>query len=208
MKINDCTGVILAGGLSSRMNGGNKALLDIGGVSIIQHVVDLFKEIFERVMVVSNTPQELLDLDVKIVSDIFSQRCSLAGIHAALFHAETPWVFVAPCDNPFLSREIVALVLSHRSDGATIVVPETKQGLEPLCAAYSRENLKLAEMRLAEGRYKIQSLFRKKRTRKVPEAEIRRIDPELRSFFNINTPEEYYWALDLIAKEGSAEGAL
>ena len=198
MRKADCTGVILAGGLSSRMNGKNKALLDMGGVSIIQRTMTLLEDIFEKVMVVSNTPHELLGLDVKIVSDIFPDRCSLAGIHSALFHADTPWVFVVPCDNPFLSREMVTLVLSHRSDGATIVVPETERGLEPLCAAYSRENLKLAEMRLAEGRYKIQSLFRKKRTRKVPEAEIRRIDPELRSFFNINTPEEYQWALGII----------
>jgi len=202
MRMSDCTGVILAGGLNSRMNGTNKAFLDVGGRRIIEHSLALFDEMFGKVLVVSNTPQEYLDFDVKIVSDIFPERCSLAGIHAALFHADTPWIFVAPCDNPFLSREMVALVLSHRTDGATIVVPETAKGLEPLCAAYSRENLKLAETRLAEGRYKIQSLFRKKRTRKVPEASIRSIDPELRTFFNINTPEDYQRALTMLAQEG------
>ncbi|BCS98106.1 hypothetical protein DSLASN_37380 [Desulfoluna limicola] len=202
MRISDCTGVILAGGLNSRMNGTNKALLDVGGVSVIQRTMSLFDEMFGKVLVVSNTPQDLLELDVKIVSDIFPERCSLAGIHSALFHADTPWIFVAPCDNPFLSREMVELVLSHRTEGATIVVPETEKGLEPLCAAYSRENLKLAETRLAEGRYKIQSLFRNKRTRKVPEANIRRIDPDLRTFFNINTPEDYQWALAMLAQDG------
>jgi len=202
MRISDCTGVILAGGLNSRMNGTNKALLDVGGVSVIERTMALFDDMFGKVLVVSNTPQDLLDLDVKIVSDIFPERCSLAGIHFALFHADTPWIFVAPCDNPFLSREMVALVLSHRTEGATIVVPETEKGLEPLCAAYSRENLKLAETRLAEGRYKIQSLFRNKRTRKVPEANIRRIDPDLRTFFNINTPEDYQWALTMLAQGG------
>ncbi|VVS92936.1 molybdenum cofactor guanylyltransferase [Desulfoluna spongiiphila] len=203
MGIFDCTGVILAGGLNSRMNGVNKALLDIGGQSIMERTLALFDEIFGRVLVVSNNPLDFMGFDVKIVSDLFPERCSLAGIHAALFHAETPWIFVAPCDNPFLSREMVELVLSHRTDGATIVVPETTKGLEPLCAAYSRENLTLAENRLAEGRYKIQSLFRKKRTRKVAEEKIRRIDPELRSFFNINTPEDYRWALDMLARKGN-----
>lgn len=202
MGISDCTGVILAGGLNSRMNGTNKALLEVGGRRVISRTIDLFQEIFGKVLVVSNTPRELLDFDVKIVSDIFPERCSLAGLHAALFHAETPWIFVVPCDNPFLTREMVELVLAHRSEGATIVVPETSKGLEPLCAAYSRENLKLAETRLAEGRYKIQSLFRAKRTRKVPEAQIRQIDPELRSFFNINTPEEYRWALSMFQDGG------
>ena len=202
MRISDCTGVVLAGGLNSRMNGTNKALLEVGGVTVIQRTMALFETLFEKIMVVSNAPQDLLALDVKIVSDLFPERCSLAGIHAALFHVETPWAFVVPCDNPFLSREMVELVLSYRTDGATIVVPETAKGLEPLCAAYSRENLKQAEVRLSEGRYKIQSLFRKKRTRKVPEAEIRRVDPELHSFFNINTPEDYQWALSLLADKG------
>ena len=204
MGILDCTGVILAGGLNSRMSGTNKALLDIGGQSIMARTLSLFEDIFGRVLVVSNNPLDFLDFDVKVVSDLFPERCSLAGIHAALFHAETPWIFVAPCDNPFLSRDMVELVLSYRTDGATIVVPETSKGMEPLCAAYSRENLTLAENRLAEGRYKIQSLFRKKSTRKVPEDEIRRIDPELRSFFNINTPEDYQWALDMLARKGES----
>ena len=199
MGISDCTGVILAGGMNSRMNGYNKAFLEIDGEPVIGRTLRLFKKIFDHVLVVSNSPEELLNFDVKIVSDIHPDRCSLAGIHSALFHAETPWVFVAPCDNPFLSRKMVELVLSHRSEGATVVVPETSKGLEPLCAAYSRENLQLAETRLAEGRYKIQSLFRKRRTRKVPESSIRRIDPELTSFFNINTPEEYEWALSLLS---------
>ena len=202
MGIFDCTGVILAGGLNSRMNGVNKALLDIGGQSIMARTLALFEELFGRVLVVSNNPLDFIGFNVKVVSDLFPERCSLAGIHAALFHAETPWVFVAPCDNPFLTREMVELVLSHRTEGATIVVPETEKGLEPLCAAYSRENLKLAETRLAEGRYKIQSLFRNKRTRKVPEANIRRIDPDLRTFFNINTPEDYQWALTMLAQGG------
>ncbi|WP_300670818.1 molybdenum cofactor guanylyltransferase [Desulfoluna sp.] len=201
MGIFDCTGVILAGGLNSRMNGTNKAFLELGGESVIARTLALFNEIFSQVLVVSNNPQAFLEFDVKIVTDIFPERCSLAGIHAALFHAETPWVFVAPCDNPFLSRAMVELVLSCRSEGSTIVVPETSKGLEPLCAAYSRENLKLAERRLAEGRYKIQSLFRRKRTRKVPEEAIRRIDPELRTFFNINTPEDYAWAQSLLDTE-------
>lgn len=202
MGIFDCTGVILAGGLNSRMNGTKKAFLKVGGESVIARTLSLFESIFEQVLVVSNNPEDFLDFDVKVVSDLFPERCSLAGIHAALFHAETPWIFVAPCDNPFLSREMVELVLSHRTEGATAVVPETTKGLEPLCAAYSRENLHLAETRLAEGRYKIQSLFRKKRTRKVPEAMIRRIDPELRTFFNINTPEDYRWALKHVGPQG------
>ena len=205
MKRADCTGVILAGGLNSRMNGFNKGLLELEGRTVLGRTLSLFEELFEETLVVSNTPEALLDYDVRIVSDIFPERCSLAGIHSALFHANTPWVFVAPCDNPFLSKEMVELVLSHRSEGATCVVPETTKGLEPLCAAYAKETLGLAESRLKEGCFKIRSLFRKKRTRYVPEAAIRRIDPDLLSFFNINTPEEYAWAQAMMKEKHSSD---
>lgn len=193
-----CTGVILAGGRNSRMGGENKAFIEVGGERIIDRTVALFRQFFDRIIVVTNHPSAYTDVDALIVSDVHKAGCSLAGIHAGLFYAETPWVFVAPCDNPFLKEEMIALVLDHIRPGVNVVIPETAKGMEPLCAAYGKTNLTSIERNLKAGKLKIQHFFKPSNTRKVPEKKILAIDPSLMSFFNINSPEDIKRAEELL----------
>lgn len=188
MTRKNCTGVILAGGRNSRMGGENKAFIKVGGERIIDRTVALFRHFFDDIILVTNNPSAYTGVDALVVSDIYKNRCSLAGIHAGLFYAQTPWVFVAPCDNPFLKKEMVALVLDHIRPGFNVVIPETAKGLEPLCAAYGKSNLNNIEKNLKEGRLKIRQFFKASHTRKIPEKKILEVDPSLVSFFNINTP--------------------
>jgi molybdopterin-guanine dinucleotide biosynthesis protein A len=69
-------------------------------------------------------------------------------------------------------------------------MPETAAGFEPLCAIYSKRCLKPAEQHLKEKKLKIQWAFRSNRIKNIPENILRKGDPELKSFFNINTPED------------------
>ncbi len=185
-----CTGVILAGGKNRRLPGQKKAFLSIGGRRIIDHIFELFRELFDEVIIVTNDPAEFMEFDVKIVSDISDTRCSLAGIHAGLFHASNPYIFVSACDTPFLSRELVKYIAEAVEPGKSVVIPEVTEGLEPLCAVYSKECLNPIEGKLAEGKLRILGFFKKRRTKKIPENVLRKYDPLLRSFFNINTPED------------------
>ena len=73
---------------------------------------------------------------------------------------------------------------------ADVVIPETAAGLEPLCAIYSRQCLPHIEKLLNRGQFKIQSFFPSVRVSKINEAAIRSADPDLISFFNINTLRE------------------
>lgn len=185
-----CTGIILAGGKNLRLPGKKKAFLSIGGKRIIDHIFTLFQELFDEVIIVTNDPLEFMELDAKIVSDISDTRCSLAGIHAGLFYASNPYIFVSACDTPFLSKDLVEYMVNAGEPGKTVIIPETLDGLEPLCAVYSKECLRAIEDNLATKRLKILGFFKKKRTKKIPETLLRKLDPDLKSFFNINTPED------------------
>ena len=201
-----CSGVILAGGLATRCGGGNKALLPLGGMPLLDRIFAVYRQVFEEIILVTNAPREFLGWDAKIVTDIFPERSSLTGIHAGLFYAENPFAFVCACDTPFLKREVVELVLERLRPGTDVALPRTAAGAEPLCAAYSRRCLKPIEQHLKSRLMKIQLALAGCRIETVPEAAIRERDPQLMSFFNVNTPEDLALAERLLAETEPGDG--
>lgn len=185
-----CSGVILAGGLSTRYGGGNKALLRVGGVCILDRLMAVYRELFEEIILVTNRPRDFLGWDALIVTDLFPVRSSLTGIHAGLFYARHPFAFFSGCDAPFLKKDVVAAVLDHLEPEIDLVLPQTAAGFEPLCAAYSRRCLKAAEEHIRQNKFKIQLALAGKRIKAIPEEELRQKDPHLLSFFNVNSPED------------------
>jgi molybdopterin-guanine dinucleotide biosynthesis protein A len=202
-----CSGVILAGGLSTRYGGENKAFLRVGGMRILDRLFAVYTKIFDEIILVTNTPMEFLEWDAMIVTDIFSVRSSLTGIHAGLFYASQPFAFFSACDAPFLKKEVVEAVLEHIDPGADIVIPQISAGLEPLCAAYSKRCLKPAEDHLRANKFKIQLALKNNKIKRIPEQRLREKDPELVSFFNVNTPEDLERAEQLLAAGIATEGS-
>ncbi len=200
MNVSDasCSGVILAGGLSTRYAGENKAFIEIGGRRIMDAVYDVFVDVFEEVLIISNRPDDYLEWDALIAADIFAARSSLTGIHAGLFYAKNPFVFVMACDTPFIRKEVIQTVLDRVEPGVSVVIPRTAKGMEPLCAVYSKTMLPVMERRLRQKKFKIQRMFNKLRVKTVSESVLRKVDPELISFFNINTPEDFESARKMI----------
>ena len=186
-----CTGVILAGGLNKRFSGENKAFIRFGNRRVIDNLYEVFKAVFDEIILVTNEPMDYLEWDVNIVTDIYPYRSSLTGIHTGLFYARTPFIFVTACDTPFLKKEMVETVVSRIESGDAVVIPETAKGTEQLCAAYSKTCLSLMERQIKEKRFQIKKMFGKVRVKKIPETVLRQVDPELMSFFNINTAEDY-----------------
>ncbi len=195
-----CTGVILSGGLAKRFDGREKAFLRIGEERILDKIYRVFKELFDEIMIVTNSPHQFVEWDLDIVTDLFDIRSSLTGIHAGLFYASNPYVFYSACDAPFLKKEVVETVLDGIDDGIDIVIPETSAGREPLCAAYSKRCLNIAEQHLRQQKLKIQLAFRKCRIKTISEKKLRQKDPDLISFFNINTPEDLERAQKMIVQ--------
>lgn len=195
-----CTGVILAGGLNTRFSGKKKALETIGGKAVLSYTYDLFSEIFDEVILIANDPVDYIAFDVKIATDIYQVRSSLTGIHAGLAMASNRWAFFTACDTPFVKKEMVELVLDAIDDKSDIVLPETQKGSEPLCAAYSKQCLTSMAQSLEKEKLKIKLAIRNLRIKQIPETLLREKDPELVSFFNINTPEDLETAEQMIKK--------
>ncbi|MDX9788622.1 MAG: molybdenum cofactor guanylyltransferase [Desulfobacterales bacterium] len=210
-----CAGVILAGGLNLRFNGENKALATVGKNNIIENTLRLFRDLFEEIIIVTNTPLLFSQWDVTIVTDIFPIQSPLTGIYSALFYASAPHIFVSACDTPFLQEKLVKVIIDNIDTKADIFIPATEKGLEPLCAAYAKkcmvpiERMLLAHLqdhgasaatqhRILKKSLKIQNFFNKVRIKPIGEDQLRAADASLVSFFNVNTPEDLANALKML----------
>jgi molybdopterin-guanine dinucleotide biosynthesis protein A len=185
-----CSGVILAGGLSSRFGGRDKAMLEWNGRPFLDHIRHAFGDCFREILLVTNTPGHFAAWDMTLATDLFSERSSLTGIHAGLFYASQPFAFVTACDTPLLQPDLIRMLLDAVNDDIDVVIPKTEQGLEPLCAVYSQRCLQPITRQLKRGDLRVRSFFQRAKVRHIPEARLRQGDPDLRSFFNINTPED------------------
>ena len=185
-----CTGVILAGGQSKRFAGKNKAFIHIDGRRIIDRLLDVYRRLFDEIVLVTNDPTAYIDIDALIVSDHYSVRSSLNGLHAGLFVAAHEYAFFAACDSPFIKGALIQRLLDAVTPKVDIIIPSTSAGYEPMFAVYKKTCLPAMVWQLEQERLKIQGLFRKVRVITVDETDLREVDPELVSFFNVNTPAD------------------
>lgn len=193
------TGVILAGGKSSRM-GHNKALLSLGSQRLIERVVQVMHNVFPELLLVTNTPEVYTDLGIPMVGDVFVDKGSLGGIYSAIYHVTTPYCLVVACDMPFLNAAVLRYLAEHRAD-YDVVIPNVHGELQPLHAVYSKACLQPIARRLEAHRLKIVGFFPDVRVHTVSAAELQPLDPELLAFQNLNTPEEFQAAAHRLAAE-------
>jgi molybdopterin-guanine dinucleotide biosynthesis protein A len=172
------------------MGGRNKAFLEVGGRSILDRLLASLRPHFEEILLVTREPHLYAGLPVRVVEDIYPDRSSLTGIHAALVKARSAYGFVVPCDTPFLRPAVIRLLIDAlgAEDLYDVVVPLLEDHYEPLCAIYSKGCVPMIEAMLERGDYKIIDLYEKLRVKGLPTARLRAADPELLSFFNVNTP--------------------
>jgi FdhD protein len=189
-RIRGVTGVILAGGESRRM-GSDKSLLPLNGARFIEHVHRLLDELFDEVILVTNSPSLYGDLPCRKVPDIYYRQGSLAGIHSGLCHAGNERIFVVACDMPFLSGAAIRRICAEKGT-AEVVIPRSASGLEPLHALYDKSCIPAIEEVLDSGERRIVSFFPRSRVVELPATALADIDPEGLSYRNINTPEEYF----------------
>jgi len=185
--------------MNTRFNGQNKAFIQVGQKRILDRLYDVFSDLFDDIILVTNHPLQFLDWDLTIVTDLFSTRSSLTGIHAGLFYTKNPFAFFSACDTPFLKKELVITLIEQIENNTDIIMPQTAAGFEPLCSIYSKRCLKQAEQHLKENKLKIQRVFRGHRIKYIPESVLLQKDPDLISFFNINTPQDLIRAEEMIA---------
>ena len=192
---------ILAGGRGRRM-GVDKVSLPLDGVPLIERVWCRVAPVAERVAAVGGTPH-LEHRGVPTIPDRFPGANALGGIATALEYASETIgpraaVLCVACDMPLLEPGLL-VYLYELSPGWDVVVPRVSAGFEPLCAVYRTTCLPALRAQLARHDLGIRDLFGQVQTREVGETELRRLDPDLRSFLNVNRPADLDLARQLLA---------
>lgn len=190
MLITEVTGVLLAGGKSTRM-GQDKRFLCIGGQTLLERGLCAMCALFQRVCVVIAQDGLPPPAQVPVFRDVVPDCGSLGGLYTGLREASTPYVFIAACDMPFLNSKLVRY-MNELKDEADIVVASWKNRIQPTHAFYSKRCAAIIENMIRTHEIKIQKVFQHPslRVRFVMENEVSQIDPEGRSFININNPAD------------------
>ncbi len=183
------SGVILAGGKSSRM-GTDKALLKLGQYYVIERIADTLRTMVDEVVIVTDRSKRYAKYGDRTVSDIMPGHGPLGGIHAGLVQAAHPWMLVTACDLPFISVPVARLMIECAAD-YDAVVPRYRGYAEPLYALYNKNCLEVMEQHLVRGQGKIRRLYDEIRVRYLEEEEMSLVEPHLeRAFLNLNTPKD------------------
>lgn len=192
-------GVVLAGGLSTRI-GQDKGRLEIGGVPQWSRPVERLRSLFSEVIYATNDPDFEAPADLKVTYDEVPHMGPLGGILAALRATEAERVFVVAYDMPFIQDKLVRYLV-ELAPLADVTVPVIGGKLEPLHAVYGQVCAEVIEERLKSGRRKIIDFYQAVSVHEAPETDLRHQDPELLSFFNINTWDDVKRAEKLMAEE-------
>ena len=193
------TGVIQAGGRSTRMGGEPKALMELGGQRIIERVVDVVGGILDDLLVVTNTPERYAFLGLPMVPDVFPDGGALGGIYSGLRAVAGDAAFTVACDMPFLHPAIVRMVVERAGEG-DVVIPRTGGQLETMHAVYGKRCLAAMEARLRAGQLKIVGFFPDVRVVELDAAGMAKHRAPDVAFMNVNTPEELARARVLVAE--------
>jgi molybdopterin-guanine dinucleotide biosynthesis protein A len=192
VKILDCTAIILAGGESKRM-GRDKAALPFNGETLLQGVIMSVQPLFAQMLV---SVRELrADVLLPQICDVQMGGGPLVGLISALEKVTTPWAFVVACDMPFIAPALITHLASLR-ENYQAVVPQVNGQAQPLAAFYARSALPPLQSSLASGNKSLIGALKTLDVRYVEAEELVQFDPQLRSFFDLDTPQ------DLILAEG------
>jgi len=178
----DAIAVIMAGGKSSRMQQ-DKALLPFGNASTLAEFQYVrLGQLFSKVYLSAKSNK--FDFNVDIIEDNYETSSPLVALISVFETLEVNEVFVLSVDSPFVSEEVITKLYAQRNDDADIIIAESAQGLEPLCAIYRRSFLVSAYGALAKNNHRLQSLFES-----VTVLSVKMNSEE--AFLNLNYPSEY-----------------
>ena len=202
--ISNMTGVLVAGGQSRRM-GRDKRFLELGGQTLLQRALSLLQSLFAEVLVALAGPvPQLTGRNYRVVTDLIPGCATLGGLYTGLASAGHPRIFAVGCDMPFLNPEAIQRLAGIDAQ-ADVVMPKLATGLQPMHAVYSKACLPHLERMAKAKQLKVQALTEIPglTVRLVSEKELLDVDPQLLSFFNINTPADLEFARKLLAGSGS-----
>ncbi len=176
-----------------------KAELDFGGVPLLDRIITELKPSFADI-VVAAAPDGLpprLDLPgVTIIRDEHEYQGPLPALARGLGAIRYDAAFACSCDLPLLDARVARALCAMLGD-YDAVVPEIGGLIQPLHAVYRKRCAAAIDTMIARGEKRLVNIVESINARRAGEEELRRIEPYLRSFLNVNTPEDYERALRL-----------
>lgn len=187
---NKVTGIILAGGKSSRM-GRNKAMLMLQGKYLYRHVLETMQKVVPHILISSNAALAP-DETCKIIPDLFPEKGPMGGLYSVMQASDSEVFLVLSCDTPFVPATLLKQLLETPCTQA--LVPVYKQALFPFPGVYKRSILPMLSQHLENDDLKMKLFLKNIRAQEyVIEEGI--FAKEQTMFTNINTPEDYTQAL-------------
>jgi molybdopterin-guanine dinucleotide biosynthesis protein A len=200
--VESASAVILAGGRSARM-GQPKAMLRLGGITLIERTVIELARAFDDIVVVAAPESEAIELPalgaVTIVHDESAYQGPVGALARGLRAVRHELAFACSCDLPMLRSEVASWMLSLTDEHDAAAIPQIGERLQTLHAVYRRRCADALDAMLARGEHRLTTVADTVNARIVSEDEYRRADPDALSCFNINTPEDYARAVKLTA---------
>ena len=199
------TGIILAGGRSSRM-GRDKASLDLAGRTLLQRTVTALAGAVDEIVIVHAPGQALPVVDapcpVRLASDPIEGEGPLLGMATGLEAAGAPIVIVVGVDMPFLQPALLRLLAARVADGARWLLPIAAQRPQPLCSAFARDALPVLRAHIAAGDRAPMTVAADLGMTRLEEDAWSIADPDGLSFIDVDTPEDFAAALVRMEERG------
>jgi molybdopterin-guanine dinucleotide biosynthesis protein A len=201
----DKSAIVLAGGVSSRF-GQDKGLLEIANKPLIKYVIDAVSPVVDETIVVTNSQDRItkyakvVATDVRFAIDSCESKGPLIGALTGFESAHGKYALLLPFDTPFVSREVVSLLFELCLNKAAVIPRWPNEQIEPLHAVYQTKlALEAAKSAVSEGKLTMRAMIEKLRgVRYVSTLVIQQLDPDLRTFFNINTPLDLKKAMAMV----------
>ncbi|GMR09227.1 MAG: molybdenum cofactor guanylyltransferase [Anaerolineae bacterium] len=181
--------------------GRDKALIPLGGMPLIEHVLRRVEGLGDEVLITTNRPEDYAFLGMRLVEDRRPGAGALHGLLTALEAARGERVLLVGCDMPFVNRSLLEHMLAISTD-AEVVIPRRGGKLQPLHAIYSKTCAGLVSQALEAGEKRMISFFPRLQTWIIEQETLDQYDPDGLSFFNANTPEELAQAERLLGEVG------
>ncbi|MDW8184084.1 MAG: molybdenum cofactor guanylyltransferase [Anaerolineae bacterium] len=182
--------VILAGGQSRRM-GRSKAFLDWKGRPLIVDLIDRFRSISDDVILIAPDLKPFQGLSARLVPDPSPPVGPLGGLWSGLLSACYEWAFAMACDMPLADPRVVEWMFEQREEADAVVLLDDQGRPEPLHALYRVSCLNAIASALACRQRAMFAFYPAIHVRYLPPSVWRTVDPEGRSWRNINTPRDW-----------------
>lgn len=186
--------IILVGGEARRANGQEKYFFLYRGKTFIERLTDSLRDVTDEIILVARNTEQCRRFDalkdVRCIADIRPGLGPIGGLHAGVLEAKGDLLFVSACDMPCLETAVVSYLFEAIGDADAAIPSWNEEMLEPLHAVYRRSVLH--GYLESHDSLSLRPMIRSINTRYVPVDEIRRFDPGLRTFTNINKLEELH----------------